>query len=92
MTASPICLSPWMETVGHLKEIKTMDDRVMASIGPVQVLLPEDIGEKLKGHIGQRIAILKTDLPNKEYLVRTLTDQSASWGSKQLIHPVEGGE
>jgi hypothetical protein len=66
-------LRPYEEAAGLLKELKENQESIIARIGHLNVILPQDMNEKLKNHLGQRIAILRTDLPDKPYLLRVLT-------------------
>ncbi len=61
MTAFPIRLDPWMDVIGPLHELRERDGCLVARIGPVLVLLPSELHERLKDLVGQRIAILRTD-------------------------------
>lgn len=56
-----IRLDPWMEARGPLAELKEENGRLIAKIGPVTVTLPIELSQKLEAHIGQKIAILRTD-------------------------------
>jgi hypothetical protein len=50
-----------MEATGQLHELQEDDGYLIARIGPAKVALPSEVGEKLKGCIGKRISILRTD-------------------------------
>lgn len=49
------------EAVGVLHDIREEDGYVLASIGPVVVVLPYELGAKIRPHIGSRIGILRTE-------------------------------
>lgn len=66
-------LHPYEEAVGPLTELKGGEGLFTARIGRLNIVLPEEMKETLKHHIGQRIAILRTDLPDKPYLLRALS-------------------
>lgn len=51
----------WEEATGQLREVKSTDGVCLAKIGPVDVVLPEEVGENIKDLIGHRIGILRTD-------------------------------
>jgi len=63
------------ETAGTLYEIVEQDGILNARIGKVRLALPATLEENLLPLIGQRIAILRTDLPQREYLFRILTEE-----------------
>lgn len=65
------CLSHWEEAVGELKDIQEFEGHLLAKIGPVNVLLPPDFAQLLKGIVGKRIAVLRTD---QDYKLRIHPD------------------
>lgn len=67
-------LEPYMEVVGQFDELMEQDGVLLAEIANHIVILPVGMKEVLLPHIGSRIAILRTDLPGKEYLFRVLPD------------------
>lgn len=70
-------LHPYEEAVGLLKELEENQESIIAQLGHLNVILPKSMDEKLRSHLGQRIAILRTDLPNKLYLLRVLPSNHA---------------
>ena len=62
-------LRPYEEAVGQLSELEEDQDSTIARIGQLSFILPQGMNEKLKHFLGQRIAILRTDLLDKPYLV-----------------------
>jgi hypothetical protein len=68
-------LAPFEECVGLLKELSEQDGVLVALLGKIHLALPLDMEEKLRPVVGQRIAILRTDLAQKEYLFRVLTEE-----------------
>jgi len=81
-------LQPWEEIVGTLKTIETNNEAVTAVISCTQNLeialpYPKDTPEgntiqNLNKHLGQKIAILKTDNPEKPLNIRTYTATPAT--------------
>ena len=67
-------LEPYMEVVGQFDELIEQDGVLLAEIANHIVILPIDMKEALMPYLGSRIAILRTDLPGKEYLFRVLPD------------------
>ena len=69
-------LSEFEEAAGRLKNFwKFNDDFLIAVIGPTSVLLPINLEQELKPLLGQKVAVLRTDIPNKRYLVRVMSDK-----------------
>ncbi len=54
-------LEPYEEAIGTLHDIQEADGCVLASIGPVVVVLPYELGAKIRPHMGSRIGILRTE-------------------------------
>jgi hypothetical protein len=67
-------LAAYEEGVGNLLELVEEDGILVALIGKVLLALPATMEESLRPLIGKRIAILRTDLPKKEYLFRVLRE------------------
>lgn len=70
-------LEPWQEARGMLKKLDREDDYVVLDFGKFKVSLNpvevRTISDQLnKGLVGRRLAILRTDLPDKPLLVRRL--------------------
>jgi len=68
-------LAEYEEAVGMLKAIKEAGSAVVLDFEGFSVALPlnaeiKKLIEKLEQMVGKRIAILRTDLLNKPYLVR----------------------
>lgn len=68
-------IEPWMEIIGPFVELMEQDGVLLAEIANHIVILPIDMKEALMPYLGSRIAILRTDLPGKEYLFRVLPDR-----------------
>jgi len=81
-------LRPWEEIIGTLQTIETNSQTVTAIISYTQNLevalsypknTPEaNIIEKLKPHLGQKIAILRTDNPEKRLIIRTINETTVA--------------
>ena len=71
-----LCL--WEEAVGKLEEIKEKDGDCVALIGKIRIAIPYELKQRLQPHLGRRITILRTDLPQKQFLVRTVACEPIS--------------
>jgi hypothetical protein len=69
-------LISYEECCGYLSDLVENDSILIALIGKVHLALPMSLEHSLRPLIGQRIAILKTDLPEKEYIFRILTEET----------------
>jgi hypothetical protein len=54
-------LSELEEVLGDLHSIEATEFGLVALIGKVHVLLPEELAEKLQGFIGKRVGVLRLD-------------------------------
>ena len=75
---SMIRLSPYMEVVGQLVELEEHDGILLAEIAKYIIVLPIELKEVLLPHLGGRIAIIRTDIPGKEYLYRFIAEKEAA--------------
>jgi len=69
-------LLPWSEAVGNVKEIKEEGDIAILSlegVGDIAIKNDKSLISKLKKAMGQRIGILRTDIPGRKYVLRKLT-------------------
>jgi hypothetical protein len=70
MTIFPVRLEPWTDVIGQLHELREQDGCLVATIGSVAIALPSEMIEKLKGLVGRKISILRTDSSDYRLLVR----------------------
>lgn len=71
----PACFE---EVAGILQELTENEGIIIANIGKIHLALPLDMEVSLRPLIGQRISILKTNIPDKTYLFRILSEESAN--------------
>jgi hypothetical protein len=71
-------LSPYMEIIGPLVDLVNYDGALFAKIAGHIVVLPIELKDALMQHLGCRIAILRTDIPGKEYLYRIIPEMNES--------------
>jgi hypothetical protein len=84
-------LQPWQEIVGTLKEIKTNEETTTAIVMCTQntdhvIIYPNqtkeaEVLQTLKNLQGQKVAILRTDLPDKPILIRSLEEPATTSNS-----------
>jgi hypothetical protein len=68
-------LSPYDEGLGILKELEVKEGILYATISKVSLILPLELEEKMRPHVGKRVGVLRTDIPGKQYLFRVIPDQ-----------------
>ena len=73
----------WMVVLGLFNKLEEQEGDLLAEIGEQLIVLPVKLKVVLTPLLGHRIALLATDVPGKEYLVRELPedkqDLPASW-------------
>jgi hypothetical protein len=73
----------WMVVLGLFNRLEEQEGDLLAEIGEQLIVLPIKLKDVLIPLLGHRIALLATDVPGKEYLVRELQedkqDLPASW-------------
>ena len=74
----PYHLSYFEEAVGILHELIEQDSILYIQIGQIILALPPSLIQGLKPLINQKIAILHTDIPEKQYLLRILDQDPTS--------------
>lgn len=67
-------LEPWMEAIGPFIELEERDGILLAEIANCIVVIPLELKEVLTPYLGCRIAILRTDIPGKDYLCRVIPE------------------
>jgi len=73
--SEPRRLSAYEEGVGDLRELINQDGILIALIGKVHLALPANMEHSLRPLVGQKVAILRTDLPHREYIFRVLSQE-----------------
>jgi hypothetical protein len=69
-------LAHFEEAAGILHEIMEQDGVLEVRIGQILLALPMSLKQVLRPLIGQRIAVLRTDIPQKQYLFRVIDLES----------------
>lgn len=67
-------LSFWEECTGVLERLRVEGDLLICQVGRIALVLPLEMEQKVLPHIGKRVAILRTDLPDKSHLLRVYPD------------------
>lgn len=60
------------ECIGPFSMLTQENGLLVARVGKVSLALPCELEPSLRPHLGQRVAILKTDVPGKNFLFRVL--------------------
>ena len=71
-------LGHYEEALGSFEDLEEIDGSLIAKIGKIRIILPQSLEQSLRQLVGQRIAILRTDIPQKEYLFRALKCETIS--------------
>jgi hypothetical protein len=75
--------------LGPLGSLTCQDGTRIASISEIQLALPAELEQNLRSLVGQEIALLRTDIPGKEYLFRVIPNDGEFSKIKKttLLHP-----
>ncbi len=68
-------LTYFEEVAGILHSLTENEGILVAHLGKLRLALPLDMEKHLRPLIGQRTTIIHTDLPEKEYLYRVLSQE-----------------
>jgi hypothetical protein len=71
-------LEPYEEVVGKLNGLSFSEGSLIAQVGRISIVLPPNIDSRVRPYVDQKIAILRTDLPDKEFLIRSITCKTVS--------------
>ena len=66
------------EAAGVLHELTEKEDVIIAHIGQILLSLPLVMKQSLRPLISQRVTILRTDIPDKAYIFRVLSQENAN--------------
>jgi len=76
-------LSPYEECAGLSTDIAIEEDGLIARVGNMNLILPLEMEPDLRPFLGKRIAILRTDIPYKQYIIRTVCFEGD--GGRELL-------
>jgi hypothetical protein len=71
------CLDFYEEVIGVLTELTGDEESLIARISKVVLALPLEMEIRLQPLVGKSIGILRTDIPQKEYLVRRISESKS---------------
>jgi len=65
-------LEPYEEIIGILNELSFIEGLLLGRIGTITIAIPDDLEDRIRPFIGKRIALIRTDIAEKQYLFRIL--------------------
>jgi hypothetical protein len=65
-------LEPYEEIVGTLEELSFIEGLLVGRFGTKTIAIPKDMEDRIRPYIGKKLALLRTDIPEKQYLFRIL--------------------
>lgn len=68
-------LRPWEEASGTLNSLKADEEVIIAQVGKILLALPLEMEEKMHHLVRLKISLLRTDEPQRPYLLRVVSDQ-----------------
>lgn len=68
-------LACFEEAAGVLHELTEKEGTLVAHIGKIHLALPHELEPSFRSLISQRITILRTDIPGKQYIPRVIVKE-----------------
>lgn len=84
-----VVLKEYEEIVGPLCSLEERDGMLLAEIGKVVVALPIELKDGLFPNLNRRIAVLRTDISEKQYLFRVVREETRESAS-ETVHNGRG--
>jgi len=78
-------LEPYEEIIGILNELSFIEGLLLGRIGTITIAIPDDLEERIKPLIGKKIALIRTDIAEKQYLFRILDQALISKKNASLL-------
>ena len=69
------CLRLWEEAYGIPPELIEKQGAVCVTMGENILVFPPEMEDKLRPFMGRRIGIIRTDLPDEEYIIRVIDEE-----------------
>ena len=82
-------LEPYEEIVGTFDELSIAEGLLVARFRTIAIALPLEMDDRIRPFVGQKIGILRTDIPEKPYLFRLLDQETTIQGRTTIS---EGGK
>ena len=82
------CLRRWEAAYGTPTEMTSEQGVVCVAMGENILVLPPEMEDKLRPFMGRRIGIIRTDLPDEEYIIRTLSEEREATQDTLAIKPI----
>jgi hypothetical protein len=83
-------MTPFMEQNGPFVRLEEQEGELLAEIAKQIVVLPLELKDSLTPLLGRRIALLRTDIPGREYLFRILPENEADSNVKAVATADQG--
>ncbi len=78
-------LEPYEEIIGILNELSFIEGLLLGRIGTITIAIPDDLEDRIRPFIGKRIALIRTDIAEKQYLFRVLDQAPISKKNASLL-------
>jgi len=84
------CQRLWEEAYGIPTEIAVEQDQgvVCLEMGKNTFVYPLEMEHKLRPFMGRRIGIIRTDLPDQEYVIRSLSEEREATQDTLAFNPI----
>ena len=85
----PTIMALWSEMFGLVYDVQLFEEHAVALIGKIPVVFPIEVEQKLRHLIGNKVAIIRTDIAGKEYIIRTLSGEKPDHETESAVSTVQ---
>jgi len=78
-------LEHYEEIIGILNELSFIEGLLLGRIGTITIAIPDDLEDRIRPFISKRIALIRTDIAEKQYLFRILDQALISKKNASLL-------
>lgn len=86
---NPIIMPHWGEILGRVQDVQEFEEHAIAQIENIAVVFPIEVEQKLRHLIGNKVAIIRTDIAGKEYVIRTLSGEKPDHETESAVSTVQ---
>jgi hypothetical protein len=86
-----VVLKPYEEIAGRLIFIEDYQGMLVAKLSDIRVVLPLGTKDELSEFLGRHVAIIRTDIPNREYIIRLISGSNGATKEDDILQNVCNG-
>lgn len=78
-------LEPYEEVIDTLGDLSFADGLLIARFKTIAIAIPSEMEDRIRPFIGKKMGLLRTDIPEKQYLIKLL-EQETTFQEKKDQH------